>query len=272
LFRRTLSLGLIPLSIATVLLFSPPLNGQGVFTTITSVQYSTQTATSTVYSTIYSTATSTGAIGFLQRPYDYHYSTGSFTLGQDEEILRVRLPQPFARSVEVEHVCLYYDYFVFAAEGSQEFRGHFEASSPVDFYIMTLNQLEFSFYNLLCGNNVELLIHPAVSVTAASYDLDWVAPQTGQYVFLFATHRSYGGQVAITFYPYAYSTSTEASTITNALPSTSTIQAFKMSVLTQSANAPLNHFQTIYPVTLVVMIVIAAGVLFALVRSRKLHH
>jgi hypothetical protein len=239
---------------------------------MTSVQYSTQTATTSVYSTIYSTATSTGAIHFLQRPYDYNYVTGSFTLGQDEELLRFRPGPSIARSVEVEHVCLYYDYFVFTAEASQEIRGHFETPKPVDFYLMTLNQLEFSFHNLFCGNNVELLLHPAVSVTASSYDLDWIAPHTGQYVFLFATHRSYGVYAAIYFSLYSCSNSVEASTITNALSSASTIQAFETFVLTQTANAPLNQSQTTYPVIIVIIIVIAVAVLLTIMRWRKRHH
>ena len=215
--RRHL-LSLILICTILSLLPSQPVSSERTQTTMTSTQYSTATIATTVYSTIYSTTTSTSPIHFLQRPYDYNNRTGSFTLNQYEELSRP--PPPNGIPIEMEHVCLYYDYFVFTAEASQEIKGHYEASKSVDFYVMTLSQLE-SFWNLLCGNNAR---SSSISVVASSFDLDWIAPNSGQYVFLFATHRSYGEYVTIYFSAYAYSTSVEKSTATNTLPSTSTTQ------------------------------------------------
>jgi hypothetical protein len=145
-------------------------------------------------------------MAYLQRPDDYDYRTGSFTLEQYEEIsLPIMLPSLEAS----EHICLYYDYFVFNGVASQEIRGHLATASPVNFYVLDLRQLN-AFNGYFCGNNFGPSI---VKAFASSYDLDWIPPYTGVYVFLFTTQRPYGAYNAISFLAYTYNTTVESTTL-----------------------------------------------------------
>ncbi len=138
------------------------------------------------------TATGPQLIHYLQRPADFDYRTGSFTLGEYEEISH---PIPFPFEAETEHICLYYDYFVFNAGASQRISLHFETTSPVRFYVMNLDQL-YSFYHSFCGHEYWSF---DAKTFGTSYRLDWVVPKTGAYVFLFMTDRPYGAYDNIEF-------------------------------------------------------------------------
>lgn len=137
------------------------------------------------------TLTSTVAIHYVTRPDDYNFQTGSFTLGQYEAISH-QLRSHFRMETK-EHICLYWDYFVFNAAVSQVVRAHFETVNPVNFYVLTLNQY-ISFFGHLCGNGY---LKSEARAFASSYDLDWTVPQNGVYVFLFTSHRFNGGYVPI---------------------------------------------------------------------------
>ncbi len=144
------------------------------------------------YSVTYSISANTTTIQYEHRPDDYNYQTGAFTLGEYEWISHPR-PPPFEQ--EREHICLYYDYFVFRAEASQKIKLHFETASPVRFYLMSLEQL-YSFYRSLCGHEYW---SSETKAFASAYSVEWVVPQTGVYVFLFAVDRPYGQYAAISF-------------------------------------------------------------------------
>jgi hypothetical protein len=132
------------------------------------------------------TQTNTVAIHYLTRPYDYNFQTGAFTLGENEAI-------PVSRSRE--HVCVYYDYFVFDAAASQVIRAHFDTANPLNFYVLTLSQY-ISFLGYWCGNN---FWKSEAGTFTSSYDLNWSVPQNDVYVFLFTSHRLNGGDVPIFF-------------------------------------------------------------------------
>ena len=108
-----------------------------------------------------------------------------------------------------EHICLYYDYFVFNAVASQEIRGHLATASAVNFYVLDLNQLN-AFYGYFCGNNFGPSI---VKVFASSYDLEWTPPNTGVYAFLFTTPRPLGAYNPISFIAYTYNSTVQSTTL-----------------------------------------------------------
>ena len=183
-----------------------PVSSQLISTTQTITESSTSTIVTIVFSTAYSTATNTGMMAYLQRPYDYDYRTGSFTLGQYEEISRPIMLPSFEAP---EHICLYYDYFVFNAGASQEIRGHVATANPVNFYVLDLNQLN-AFNGYFCGNNFGPSI---VKAFASSYDLEWIPPNTGVYAFLFTTQRPYGAYNPISFIACTYNTTVQSTTL-----------------------------------------------------------
>lgn len=183
-----------------------PVSSQLISMTQITTESYTSTTVTTVSSTAYSTTTDTGMMVYLQRPYDYDYRTGSFTLEQYEEISRPIMLPSFEAP---EHICLYYDYFVFNAVASREIRGHLATASPVNFYVLDLNQLN-AFNDYFCGHNFRPSI---VKAFASSYDLEWIPPHTGVYVFFFSTQRSYGAYNSISFIAYTYNTTVQSTTL-----------------------------------------------------------
>lgn len=129
---------------------------------------------------------------YLHRPDDYNFQTGMFTMGEYEEISH---PRPFPFEIEYEHICLYYDSFVFSAVGGQHIEAYFQTVNPVNFYVLTRTEL-ISFHSYFCGNGYW---SSEFRVSASSYDVNWIAPQTGVYAFVFTTNRLDGGYVHIQF-------------------------------------------------------------------------
>ncbi len=170
---------------------SQPVGSRIMSAARTGTPYSASTVT-TGYPTTYSISTNTATIHYEHRPDDYNYQTGSFTLGEYEWISHPR-PPPF--EYERQHTCLYYDYFVFNAAASQKIHLHFETANPVNFYVLSLEQL-YSFYRYFCGHEYWSW---EAKVFASSYDLDWVAPENGVYVFLFTSNSAYGAYANILF-------------------------------------------------------------------------
>ncbi len=225
---RLLIMFLLASSVLT--LGAPQLASSQTQTAETVTQYSNGTTTTTEYSTKYMTATNTGILHYQQRPGDYSNRTSLFTLGQYDEMIVINRPLPIPDEPR-DYICLYYDYFVFNVEALQEVRGHFEASKPVNFYVMSLRQLG-SFERSLCGYGGW---NSDVNVFASSYDLDWIASQSGQYVFLFASHRPYGSDITISFNAQTYSTTVQTTTLSHTVTSTQVVQNIRTIVSTESS-------------------------------------
>ena len=79
-WMRNLIFAMLIISGILVPLAYEPVSSQLVSTTQTITESYTSTIVMAVSSTAYSTTTNTGTIAFLQRPYDYDYRTGTFTL------------------------------------------------------------------------------------------------------------------------------------------------------------------------------------------------
>jgi hypothetical protein len=177
-------------------------------------------------------------------------------------------PQPHPPEDPVDpYICLYYDYFVFNATAGQEIRVNFQTSNPLDFYVTSLSQLH-RFTQTYCGTGLDEMVATAHS---SSYDLDWVAHQSGQYALLFATHRYYGDYITIHFTAHTYSSSVETSTLTNTITTTFLTQYFATIALTESGtNAAPNISDTII-MAAVAFILIAAITLIAIMVKRRKH-
>lgn len=201
-------------------------------------------------------------MAYLERPDDYDYRTGSFTLEQYEEIIRPIMLPSFEAP---EHICLYYDYFVFNAVASQEIRGHLATASPVNFYVLDLSQLN-AFNGYFCGNNFGPSI---VKAFASSYDLEWTTPKTGVYAFLFTTQRSYGAYNPISFIAYTYNTTLESTTLSYATTSFQMLQKVEtvVSSLTTTASTQ-NSSETFLPVVLSIFGLVIVFILIVAMKKR----
>lgn len=237
-----------------------PVSSQLVSMTQTITESYTSTIVTTVSSTAYSTATTAVMIAYLQRPYDYDYRTGSFTLGQYEEISRPMMLPSFEA---LEHICLYYDYFVFNAMASQEIRGHLVTASPVNFYVLDLNQLN-TFNGYFCGNNFGPSIMKGF---VSSYDLEWTPPKTGVYAFLFTTQRPYGAYNSISFIAYTYNTTVQSTTLSYTATSFQMLRNVGTVVSTLTTTGPTqNASEAFLPV---VLSIFGLGIVFIVIVTIK---
>jgi hypothetical protein len=194
-------------------------------------------------------------------PYDYDYRTGTFTLEQYEAISTKRFPSFEGPG----HICLYYDYFVFNAVASQEIRGHLATASPINFYVLDLNQL-IAFNNYFCGNNFGPSI---VTAFASSYDFDWTPLSTGVYVFLFATQSLYGAYYPISFIAYTYNTIIQTTTLSYATTSFQTLQKVETVVSSLITTATTqNASLTFLPVVLSIIGLVIVFILIVAVKKR----
>jgi hypothetical protein len=191
------------------------------YLTFNSTQYSTGTTAITYYSTTSFSNTSAKPVVYVHMPYYFIREKSSFTLGEEKDMKQVR------SNVTQELPCLYYDYFVFNANASQEIRAHFTASDAVGFYVMDINQLSV-FNRTTCGYGY---IPSITGTVAPSYDLDWMVPHNGQYAFLFATERYDGAYITIYFTANAFSTVMQSATATYTTSSTYVIQNFQTTII-----------------------------------------
>jgi hypothetical protein len=242
-----------------VLLAYQPVSSQLISITQTTTESYTITSITTGSSTTYSTTTNTGTIRYLHRPYDYDYRTGTFTLEENEAIMTM----PFEGA---GHICLYYDYFVFNAVASQEIRGHLATASPINFYVLDLNQL-IAFNNYFCGNNFGPSI---VKAFVSSYDLDWTPLSTGVYVFLFATQSLYGAYNSISFIAYTYNTIIQSTTLSYATTSLQILQKVETVVSSLITTASTqNESGTFLPVFLSIFGLVIVFILIVAVKKRR---
>jgi len=255
--HRTLLSLLLICSILTPLAVSQSVIGQTM--TATSTQYLTSTITSTAYSTIQTNSTTTLPLSYETRPYDYNYQTKTFSLSQMDTI-------PMQMDFE-DYPCLYYDYFVFNATAGHEIRGHFDLSVPgsrLNFFIISQSQFR-NFGN--CGfGHWSWNLH----VFASSFDFDWVVPESGLYVFLFASREFYGGYVHLT--TQDLSTTLQSSTETFTATSNFTYPSYEIVLSTlasvssqQSSSAGYDYGALI----VVVILVVALGLVFMRMKRRR---
>jgi len=182
-----------------------------------------------MYSTIQMTTTNARTVRYDQIPYGYVNQTGSFSLGQ----YKVR----DGGTLIGDSPCLFFDYFLLNVTKGHEIRGHFEAyqrppyavkEAPVQFYILNSDQLG-RLKNSYCGWYDDWKGN--VSAYASSYNLDWVAPQNGEYAFLFLSPDSYYGTISFT--ANDYSTTIQSSTATSTSTRTYTLQSTQLIISVQ---------------------------------------
>lgn len=220
------------------------------YLTFTSTQYSTSTTAVTNYSTTSFSSTSTEPVEYVHMPYYFIREKSSFTLGEEKDMKQVR------SNMTQELPCLYYDYFVFNANATQEIRAHFTASNAVGFYVMDMNQLSV-FNRTICGYGY---IPSITGTVAPSYDLDWMVPHNGQYAFLFATGRYDGAYITIYFTANAFSTVIQSATATYTTSSTYVIQNIQTIIPNPTGVSPTpNSSGSTYLTAGVAIIVIVTG-------------
>lgn len=218
--------------------------------TIASVQYSTSSLVTEVYSTIQKNATMTQSISYNLVPYGYSDQTQTFLLTQIMQ----------GPGVFLANYCAYYDYFLFNTIKGHEIRGHFEAynrppyavkEAPVSFYILNLQQF-VRFKSSSCWSydwGWEF------TTSASSYDLDWIAPQSGEFALLFlATHLPYYGTISFTARDLAITVQSIALTYTSTR--LYTLQSTQLMVSTQRTINMQPSITEYYPFALIGAIII----------------
>jgi hypothetical protein len=216
-----------------VSLFTPLVTSQFVpsqtASTGTVTSYTTSTATQS--STFIVTSTATQPLRLTAAPPTYNIQSNSFLLDQDKvRILRVR---PFNRMTPFPDIdvytCLHYEFFLYDAVAAQQVFLHFDAPQIVSFYIMNPGQLDY-VDNFACNNGSW---PAAVRSVASSADLNWTAPQSGQYAFVFAGRDVY----PVHFTAYTLSTAIQNTTQTYATTTTFAIQNLETAVLAPSSSS-----------------------------------
>jgi len=201
--------------------------------------------------------TNTTPLRYLSRPFDYNYTTGSFSLNQMDTV-------PVQTSFEwQDYPCLYYDYFTFNATAGHEIRGHFSLSENgvgIQFFILNQGQLR-NFGN--CGNgkwNWEL------HAFASSYNFDWFVPETDVYAFMFFSRGFYGGSILITAQDYNVTRQTLTESYTSTATYTNQSNLFELSNLTNTtAQTSISDY---YP-ALALIVIIALVVALVALRLRR---
>ena len=229
--------------------------------TETSVEYFTSNLVTSFYSTISTTSANIVPLHFRQTPYDFSYQTGLFSLNQMDALM-IRMNNDWE-----DYPCLYYDYFRFNATAGHEIRGHFELSEKsVNIHFFILSEYQFrNFQN--CGfGNWKWDVH----AFASSYDIDWVVPESGIYLFLFLSRGYYGGLIYLTAQDY----STTVQTSIELFPTTATytFQSNQLMPTTLSSVSPQPSPSSAgYYDAAAVLVVIAALAAILFILRKKLH-
>jgi hypothetical protein len=192
-------------------------------------------------------------------PANYNNKTGSFSLSQVEWLSS----GGSSRNGGADNGCRYYDYFLINATAGQEIRGHFEVVKShyeavvrsIDLFILTKDQLQV-FEDTRCGNGNWASL---MDVSAPSYDLDWIVPQSGEYALLFFSRDSYFYYNFYREYLYfeakVYSSTVQTSYASYTSTRTYTIQSNQTIVSTQSSVNPPSS-TNYYLIVLIIMIII----------------
>ncbi len=226
--------------------------------TTTSTQSSTTNLTTAMVSISQQNVTLTQPIRYLVTPYQYDYQTGRFVIWQTEDT---------SGSGGGDYSCLYFEYFLFNATGSQVIRGHYEllmTGRSIYFLILNLDQFRrFSQSYCLYGWDGAAELH----VYAPAYDLDWSVPQTGEYAFVFFTTIFYGGYIQ--FKTQSYTTTFSNSTITYTTTTPYTQQSAKTETYTTTPIATQTQTETPNYFLLLIGLIAAATIIVALKIKRR---
>ena len=245
----------------------PQANGQTV-STVTSIRSLVSSTTTTGFSTIQMTSTSVQSARFDWTPYGYSEGTGQFMLNQFKESIggggRLgaggdTLP------------CVYYDYFLLPVTKGNNVRGHIETSkgSPIIFYILNQDQLN-GFKHSGC-DLASYFGGSQVYAYSDSYDLDFVAPQSGEYVLLFVCPRWYCyDPISISARIYSTNVQTSQAAYTSSLAYT--IQNLQTILITQSTTPqqqpPLGDNNYAVAAVIIAVIAVCVGLLVYLRKRR----
>jgi len=188
-------------------------------TASTEIQTILATSTTSEFSQLVLTSTVTQPLRLMAAPPTYNKQSNSFLLDQDKVRIVGRLhsfdkknPYP---EIDV-YTCLHYEFFIYDVVGAQEVFLHFDAPQIVSFYIMNPRQLDY-VDNFACNNGS----WPApVRTIASSSDLNWTAPQSGQYAFVFAGREVF----PVHFTAYTLNTAIQSTTQTYVTTTTFAIQ------------------------------------------------
>lgn len=213
-----------------VSLFSPLLFSQSTPYQTASTSTSLVTSTATGYSTAVFTSEASQPLRLAAPPPTLNGQTNSFLLDQ-EKVKILGHVHAFERMVpryEIDVItCQYYEFFIYDAEASQQVFLHFDAPKVISFYIMKPRLLDY-VDSYACSNGS----WPAlVRVVASSADLNWTAPQSGQYAFVFAGREVY----PVHFTAYSLSPAIQTTTQTCAATTTYAVQNVITTMLSQSS-------------------------------------
>lgn len=189
------------------------------------------TSTGSEFSQAVVTSTMTQPLRFVGAPATYNNQANSFLLDQAKVKVHGHVLNLAKNSPHIEidvYTCLYYEYFVYDAVASQQVFLHFDAPKIISFYIMSPRQLDY-VDSYACNNGS----WPApVRTVASSSDLNWTAPQSGQYAFVFAGREVY----PVRFTAYTLNTAIQSTTRTYATTTTFAIQNIETTMLAQSSS------------------------------------
>ena len=221
-------------------------------TTLSTVQVFNSSSVTAVIWTLTSSAVTQQTVQFALTPSDFNNETDTFTLGYSET----------APYYPDNPLCLMYDYFLLNASAMNEFKVHFDTQQnlPIHFFILNMEQFnEFNHTN--CANGFSAW---ELQVVAPASDLVWVAPESGEYAFLFLSGQFIGGYVRLRVQAYGQTVQTSTSTYAT----TSIIQL--LSTLTSLSTLALTQASTDYSALIVgaMVVVFVVGVVVLLTMKR----
>jgi hypothetical protein len=206
-------------SLLLVSMITPMLTPQSAPYQTASTSTSLVTSTTTGYATTVFTTETPEPLRLGAPPPTLNRQTNSFVLDQ-EKVRFIGHFHPFRTLPPLDEIdvitCQYYEFFVYDAQASQDVSLHFDAPNVISFYIMKPRLLDY-VDNYACSYGS----WPAlVRVVAASADLNWTAPQSGQYAFVFAARKP----LPVHFTAYSMSAAVQTTTQTYATTTTYAVQ------------------------------------------------
>ena len=243
-----------------------PLARSQTVSTVTNMQSFTSSSVTTGGSTFLLTSTSVQSVRFDWTPYGYSERTGLFMLNQFKEMSGGGM-----RNRGGDTSCLYYDYFLLNGVQGTEIKGHIEGGkgAPIIFYILNQDQLN-RFNHSYCGWGDWTNAGWQVYALSASYDLDWVVPQNGEYALLFISPTWYYYD-SISIYAKGYNTMVQNSMTTYTATQSYTVQSSQLISITQSSltQQPTVTSTNYYYAAVLIAIMIAVCIGFIIFRMKR---
>jgi len=248
-------------------LIAPQASSQTI-STVTNMQSFTSSSVTTGFSTVLVTSTSVQSVRFDWTPYGYSERTGLFMLNQFKEMHG----GGGMMNRGGDSSCLYYDYFLLNGVQGTEIKGHIEGGkgAPIIFYILNQDQLN-RFNHSYCGWDDWTNAGWQVYALSASYDLDWVVPQNGEYALLFISPTWYYYD-SISIYAKVYSTMVQSSMVSYTATKSYTVQSSQLIFLTQSSvtqQQPTVTSTNYYYAAALIAIMIALCIGFIIIRMKR---